>query len=78
MLYASGLSLDLASHRVSAGENLLDEVRNQSQATVDAIGAQRDFWLAEADLQWVLQGGEPDSFVSLGGAGGDAPTAAAH
>ena len=48
------------------------------QATVDAIGAQRDFWLAEADLQWVLQGGEPDSFVSLGGAGGDAPTAAAH
>lgn len=58
--------------------DLLDEVRNQSQATVDAIGAQRDFWLAEADLQWVLQGGEPDSFVSLGGAGGDAPAAAAH
>ena len=58
--------------------DLLNEVRNQSQATVDAIGAQRDFWLAEADLQWVLQGGEPDSFVSLGGAGGDAPTAAAH
>ncbi|MGM9428406.1 TolC family protein [Hydrogenophaga sp. MI9] len=58
--------------------DLLDEVRNQSQATVDAIGAQRDFWIAEADLQWVLQGGEPDSFVSLGGAGGDAPTAAAH
>jgi len=45
---------------------------------VDAIGAQRDFWLAEADLQWVLQGGEPDSFVGLGGAGGDAPAAAAH
>ncbi len=58
--------------------DLLDAVRNQSQATVDAIGAQRDFWLAEADLQWVLQGGEPDSFVSLGGAGGDAPAAAAH
>lgn len=58
--------------------DLLDEVRNQSQATVDAIGAQRDFWIAETDLQWVLQGGEPDSFVSLGGAGGDAPTAAAH
>lgn len=58
--------------------DLLDEVRNQSQATVDAIGAQRDFWLAEADLQWVLQGGEPDSFVGLGGAGGDAPAAAAH
>lgn len=58
--------------------DLLDEVRNQSQATVEAIGAQRDFWIAEADLQWVLQGGAPDSFVSLGGAGGDAPAAAAH
>ena len=56
--------------------DLLSEVRNQSQATVDAIHAQRDFWLAEADLQWVLQGGEPDSFVSLGGAGGEAPAAA--
>jgi hypothetical protein len=58
--------------------DLLDEVRNQSQATVDGISAQRDFWLAESDLQWVLQGGEPNTFVSLGGAGGDAPTAAAH
>jgi hypothetical protein len=58
--------------------NLLDEVRNQSQATVDAIGAQRDFWIAETDLQWVLQGGEPDSFVSLGGVGGDTPAAAGH
>lgn len=58
--------------------DLLDVTRNQSQATVDAIGAQRDFWLAEADLQWVLQGGEPDSFVNLGGAGPDAPAAAAH
>jgi outer membrane protein TolC len=57
---------------------LLDEVRNQSQAAVDAIGEQRDFWIAEADLQWVLQGGAPDSFVSLGGSGGDAPAAAAH
>ncbi len=57
--------------------DLLDEVRNQSQATVDAIGAQRDFWIAEADLQWVLQGGEPDSFVSLGGAG-EVASAAAH
>lgn len=58
--------------------DLLDEVRNQSQATVEAIGAQRDFWIAETDLQWVLQGGAPDRFVSLGGAGGDAPAAAAH
>lgn len=58
--------------------DLLDVVRNQSQATVDAIGAQRDFWFAEADLQWVLQGGKPDSFVNLSGAGGDAPAPAAH
>lgn len=58
--------------------DLLDEVRNQSQATMDAITAQRDFWTAEADLQWVLQGGEPDSFVTLGSTGGDSPRAAAH
>lgn len=57
--------------------DLLDESRNQSQAVIDAIGAQRDFWIAEADLQWVLQGGEPDSFVSLGG-GGEAAAPAAH
>jgi outer membrane protein TolC len=56
--------------------DLLNEVRNQSQATVDAIGAQRDFWIAEADLQWVLQGGEPDNFVLLGGAGGESPSPA--
>ena len=61
-----------------SARELLDEVRNQSQAAVDAIGVQRDFWIAEADLQWVLQGGAPDSFVSLGGTGGDAPAAAAH
>ena len=58
--------------------DLLDEVRNQSQATVDGIGAQRDFWIAEADLQWVLQGGAPDSFVSLGSESGDAPAAVGH
>lgn len=57
--------------------DLLGESRNQSQAVIDAIGAQRDFWIAEADLQWVLQGGEPDSFVSLGG-GGETATPVAH
>ncbi len=59
--------------------DLLGEVRNQSQATVDAIGAQRDYWIAETDLQWVLQGGTPESFVTLGsGGGGDASAAAGH
>ena len=57
--------------------DLLDASRIQSQAVIDAINAQRDFWIAEADLQWVLQGGEPDSFVSLG-AGGEAAAPAAH
>ncbi|MBE0589175.1 MAG: hypothetical protein IH617_14155 [Hydrogenophaga sp.] len=57
--------------------DLLDETRNQAQATVDAIGAQRDFWIAETDLQWVMQGGSPDNFVSLGG-GADAPKTAGH
>jgi len=57
--------------------DVLDASRSQSQALIDAIGAQRDFWIAEADLQWVLQGGEPDSFVSLGG-GGEAAASAAH
>ena len=56
--------------------DLLGEVASQSQAVAGAIDAQRDFWLAETDLQWVLQGGAPDSFVALGG-GGDAPAAAA-
>ena len=57
--------------------DVLDEARNQSQAAIDVTHAQRDFWIAEADLQWVLQGGEPDSFVSLGG-GGEATAPAAH
>jgi len=57
--------------------DLLDESRNQSQAAIDAIAAQRDFWLAEADLQWVLLGGEPENFVALGG-GGEAATPAGH
>ncbi|AOW12600.1 hypothetical protein LPB72_16305 [Hydrogenophaga crassostreae] len=57
--------------------DLLGEVRNQAVAEIDAIDAQRDFWLAEADFQWTLQGGAPTSFVSLGGgsANGDGPAA---
>jgi hypothetical protein len=52
--------------------DLLSEVSNQASAEVDAIEAQRDFWLAETDLQWTLQGGAPTSFVSPGGAGAEA------
>lgn len=47
--------------------DLLGEVGNQAAAEVEAIDAQRDFWLAEADLQWTLQGGAPARLVSLGG-----------
>jgi len=57
--------------------DLLGEASSQSQAVVSAIEAQRDFWIAETDLQWVLQGGTPDSFVSLGG-GGEPAAAAGH
>lgn len=58
--------------------DLLEATRSQAQAAVDAIGAQRDFWVAEADLQWVLQGGEPERLVALGAGGADAPQAAGH
>jgi hypothetical protein len=58
--------------------DLLGEVSSQSQAVASAIEAQRDFWIAETDLQWVLQGGAPDSFVSLGGGGGEPAAAAGH
>ena len=59
--------------------DVLAEVGNQSQAVEAAIEAQRDFWLAEADVQWVLQGGAPTSFVNLGGGGGgEAAAPAGH
>ncbi len=57
--------------------DLLGAVSSQSQAAASAIDAQRDFWIAETDLQWVLQGGSPQSFVSLGG-GGEPAAAAGH
>ncbi|MEX1165412.1 MAG: hypothetical protein WEK74_00815 [Hydrogenophaga sp.] len=57
--------------------DLLGEVSNQASAEVDAIEAQRDFWLAETDLQWTLQGGAPTSFVSPG-SGGATAAAPAH
>lgn len=47
--------------------DLLADVGARSQAVVAAISVQRDALIADTDLQWVLQGGQPDSFVSLGG-----------
>lgn len=59
--------------------DLLAETGNQAQAQVDAVQAQRDFWLAHTDLTWALQGGLPDALVNLGGGGGAASaTAAGH
>lgn len=55
--------------------DLLTEANNQSQAAIDAINAQRDALIADTDLKWVLQGGLPISFVSLGGASASAPAA---
>jgi hypothetical protein len=58
--------------------DLLDAVRNLAQARVDAVLAQRDFWQAETDLQWVLQGGGPSQLISLGGGGGETPATGGH
>lgn len=57
---------------------LLDAARTLAEARVNAIDALRDFWLAEADLQLVLLGGQPENFVTLAAGGGDSPAAAGH
>ncbi len=46
---------------------LLANVGARSQAVVATIDARRTVLIAETDLQWVLHGGHPDTFVSLGG-----------
>lgn len=55
--------------------DLLTQTNELLQAQMGAINAQRDFLIAETDLQLVLQGGAPTSFVSLGGAGGESAPA---
>lgn len=57
--------------------DLLSETRNRFLAAADTVDALRNFWLAESDLQWVLQGGEPSGFVSLGAGGAAASGGAA-
>jgi len=59
--------------------DLLAEVQSLAQAQVAALNAQRDAELAQADLNWVLLGGEPDAVTTVsvsptsagGGGGGD-------
>lgn len=55
--------------------DLLTQTNELLQAQISNINAQRDFLIAETDLQLVLQGGAPSSFVSLGGAGGEGAAA---
>lgn len=57
--------------------DLLADVGVRSQAVAATIAAQRDALVAQIDLDWVLQGGQPTAWVALGGAGGGAPAAAA-
>lgn len=55
---------------------LLTEVQAHAQSQRETIAAVRDYWLADTDLMWVLQGGEPTAFVAPGGAAaGEAPAA---
>jgi outer membrane protein TolC len=55
--------------------DLLGEARNHIAAVNDAIAAQRDFWIADTDLQTALTGTSPGALAALSGAGG-APAAA--
>ena len=60
--------------------DLLADTRSQILSVNSAIDAQRDFWLAEADLQTALTGASPGAMgatrASPGGSGAEA--AAAH
>lgn len=57
---------------------LLADAGARAQAVVAAVGAQRDALLAETDLYWVLQGGQPDTFLALGAGEAASSAAAGH
>jgi outer membrane protein, multidrug efflux system len=52
--------------------DLLGDMRTQIMAVNSAIEAQRDFWLADADLQTVLSGTSPGALSGLKASGGGA------
>jgi outer membrane protein, multidrug efflux system len=58
--------------------DLLAGARAQALAAAGTIEAQRDFWLAEADLQTVLAGASPGTASSRSSGKNGAATAAAH
>lgn len=58
---------------------LLADTRQQVLAVNNALEAQRDFWLAEADLQTTLSGTSPGTLASSSsGASAEAPTSQGH
>lgn len=57
---------------------LLAEARNVTQAVATATEAQRDFWLAEADLQLALSGTSPGAPAGLAAAPGSAKPTQGH
>jgi hypothetical protein len=58
---------------------LLAETRASMLVVYAGIEAQRDFWLADTDLQLVLTGSSPGGMTALQTAtAGDAPAAGGH
>lgn len=55
---------------------LLGETRNHVAAVNSAIEAQRDFWIADTDLNTALTGTSPGALAAMGGASATAPAAA--
>ncbi|MBV7540981.1 TolC family protein [Acidovorax sp. sic0104] len=57
---------------------LLAEARSSTQAVATAINAQRDFWLAETDLQLALTGTSPGALTGPASGSAAAPTPQSH
>lgn len=58
--------------------DLLAEARNSTQAVANAIEAQRDFWLAETDLQLALTGTSPGALQGLTSGAASSTTPQGH
>lgn len=58
--------------------DVLAEARRRAEAAIAATEALRAFWIADADLQHVLLGGELEGFVSLGQGVSGGNASAAH
>ncbi len=64
---------------LSSAWDLLGEIRQQSLSVNQALEAQRDFWLADADLQLTLTATSPGALTQLrGGNAAAAPAAGGH